>query len=290
VSLHTEDLDSSGVQTGTEHVDLVELEERYADELYREGSYARAALQYRRLYSFFPDNPHAPLYLFRAGISQMKCRTWLDAVATFERFLDEHGNDSLVDQVLVNLARCNAELGESQEARRLYHSLISTHPASSYADDCYIMVGVSLAFEKRWREAGAHLENMSTVFPESSLLSLSEYLADLSFQGNDLPERSPLFAALLSGMIPGSGQIYSGRFWDGVSSFLINALLGYANYRMWEDDDLTGTCFFGWLGATFYLGNIYGGFQAAKYYSREQQRLHYRKIEEAVEGHMQGVE
>ncbi len=83
----------------------------------------------------------------------------------------------------------------------------------------------------------------------------------------DPPEKSPFTAALLSAVIPGAGKFYVHKYSDGIWGFLTSvgfAFLAYDNFH-------AGHNFRAWvftgLAAGFYAGNIYGSAAAAQIYN-----------------------
>jgi TM2 domain-containing membrane protein YozV len=82
----------------------------------------------------------------------------------------------------------------------------------------------------------------------------------LTERKKNAPDKSPLLAAGLSAVIPGSGKIYGGQTIDGLFSFVSIALATWQAYDGFHDDGISSVK--GWLvgsiAATFYVGNIYG--------------------------------
>jgi len=78
--------------------------------------------------------------------------------------------------------------------------------------------------------------------------------------------KSPALAASLSAVIPGTGRMYAGRWFDGfmgLSQFLLYAAItNYAYQKDWEVVTAIS------VGITFivYGGEIYGAYRTAKYY------------------------
>ena len=79
--------------------------------------------------------------------------------------------------------------------------------------------------------------------------------------------KSPALAASLSAVIPGTGRMYAGRWFDGfmgISQFLLYAAItNYAYQNDWE----VLTAISGGVTFIVYGGEIYGAYRTAKYYS-----------------------
>lgn len=78
--------------------------------------------------------------------------------------------------------------------------------------------------------------------------------------------KSPAWAAALSALIPGTGRMYAGRWFDGfmgLSQFLLFAAI--TNYA-YQNDWKVVTAISGGITFTVYGGEIYGAYRTAKYY------------------------
>ena len=78
--------------------------------------------------------------------------------------------------------------------------------------------------------------------------------------------KSPLLAGILSGVLPGSGQVYSGKTGQGIAALLLTtglSLVTIENYTK-RGPDAFETIFFGSVFTVFYIGNIYGAAFSAK--------------------------
>ena len=79
-------------------------------------------------------------------------------------------------------------------------------------------------------------------------------------------KKSPLLAALFSAVLPGSGRIYSGRVLDGIMGLWTFYLVyNSAHYAIKDERPIAGPIL-GTAAVYVYLGEIYGGWRAAKYY------------------------
>jgi putative component of membrane protein insertase Oxa1/YidC/SpoIIIJ protein YidD/TM2 domain-containing membrane protein YozV len=78
--------------------------------------------------------------------------------------------------------------------------------------------------------------------------------------------KSPLFAAGLSIILPGSGRIYAGRFMDGFMGMWMIAISGTAAYSSFQENKIIKGNLFSVITLIFYSGEIYGAYRTAKYY------------------------
>ncbi len=78
--------------------------------------------------------------------------------------------------------------------------------------------------------------------------------------------KSPLLAAAMSAVIPGSGRVYAGRPWDGLMGFLTVALMANGAWLANENGSAIEKGIFIPIAAIFYSGEIYGAWRTAKYY------------------------
>jgi hypothetical protein len=87
-----------------------------------------------------------------------------------------------------------------------------------------------------------------------------------------LPRTSVPLAVALSVLVPGSGQMYAGRYISGIVSFIGVAALagGAALFYHSGRRDLSYTFIF--FSSLFYLGNIYGAFNAAHTANEDRER------------------
>ncbi|MGM0376644.1 MAG: hypothetical protein ACQEQ0_07710 [Bacteroidota bacterium] len=111
----------------------------------------------------------------------------------------------------------------------------------------------------------------------------SSELKELDDIANDLAARnpkSPALAGVFSGIVPGSGQIYSGKTGQGIAAFLMSAGLGLVT---WENYEKRGprefeTIFFASAFSVFYVGNIYGAVFSAKLANNQYNELTDKQI------------
>ena len=81
-----------------------------------------------------------------------------------------------------------------------------------------------------------------------------------------LSNKSPIFAASLSTIFPGTGRVYAGRFLDGLMGLWMVLLPGTAAYGSLQQGQAMKGNFFTGITLIFWLGEIYGAYRTAKYY------------------------
>ena len=88
-----------------------------------------------------------------------------------------------------------------------------------------------------------------------------------------LSNKSPILAAGLSTILPGTGRMYAGRFLDGLMGLWMVLLPGTAAYGSLKQDQSMKGNFFTGITLIFWLGEIYGAYRTAKYYQGPKRRV-----------------
>ena len=73
--------------------------------------------------------------------------------------------------------------------------------------------------------------------------------------------KSPLIGGLLS-IVPGLGQMYAGRFPDGIRSLLFNTAFTSLTIFSFKEDMVVLGGIFGTIELVLYISNLYGGVNA----------------------------
>ena len=88
-----------------------------------------------------------------------------------------------------------------------------------------------------------------------------------------LSNKSPILAAGLSTILPGTGRMYAGRFLDGLMGLWMVLLPGTAAYGSLKQGQSMKGNFFTGITLIFWLGEIYGAYRTAKYYQGPKRRV-----------------
>ncbi len=83
-------------------------------------------------------------------------------------------------------------------------------------------------------------------------------------------KKSPLFAGILSAIVPGLGRVYTGEYGDAAASLLLTGIFGYLAYSNFRDGYMQRGFVFSLITAFFQGGNIYGSVVSASLYNQNE--------------------
>ncbi len=127
--------------------------------------------------------------------------------------------------------------------------------------------GLSLMGLADWAGAAGSFEEVLAACPRSLNRDRAVFLAGQANLGPGLPHRSPTAASVFSAVIPGSGQMYSGRFTDGLRHLIFDGLLIYTVYWLAREENYTGAYLVAGITIPFYVGNIVGAKRSAEWFN-----------------------
>ena len=224
----------------------------FADFLYADGDFGRSGTEYLRVRFSTADVGVRDYAGLMAGESFLQA-------GDFDRARTVFGGlaaGSCDDLVHYGSARTWFAQGEHDAARRALDSVATPRLAHRRL----VLAGWMLLREYRFRAAAA----LFALDPASAPLA--------ALDGAGRPGRSRLAATLLSALVPGAGQFYSGRTADGALSLLTVAGTGLLTwwYAANPEHDRTRVKLgiAASLTALFYAGTVYGANIAARDYNR----------------------
>ena len=239
----------------------------FADFLYSSGEYAPAAAEYLRVrftagaagLSGYAGLMAGESYLRAADFSSAR-RAFLDLQPT-----------PVVDFSRYGLARTLFAEARYPEARTVLDSITS----APLARQARVLAGWAYFRQHRFVEGASTIGTIEDAPPAQHLSTMD---------GRDIRRRSRLASSLLSVVVPGAGQFYSGRAGDGAYSFM--TVVGTGLVTCWYAADLghrdhTGVrvSIFGVITALFYAGNVYGANVAARDYNLLQERRYIQRAD-----------
>jgi len=201
----------------------------------------------------------------------------------------------------VDIAAADALHGGGDERGALdqYRALLQDHPESPFGPEIQYRIGKVLALAGMYSESQSYFDTVVEELPPSSHLrdkSARWLLLDAMLGGTDrvtvenlLPRldllsdsvlrdqvdsyyvmntKSPAVAGVLSGIVPGAGQLYLRRGRDALASILLNGLFVWGTWEAFRSDAIGLGVFLAILEAGWYAGNIYSAVNGAHKHNR----------------------
>lgn len=243
----------------------------FADSLFSEEDYLNAAHEYRRYLFLFPGEENSDFVQFRLAASYQNAGRLASAMQAYQHLIDNYPHSPLMQRAQSNIAQCQLLEGNKEVAIRSLQQFLSAYPESDLAPRAQFMIATVQMEGKDWEKASKTWEKIAVKYPDTRFAEASNRLIRMVRSSKLMPQRSPTFSGLLSAVIPGLGQAYSGRFLDGLQSLTVIGTIGagtayYINREQYEVAIPAGL-----LGLFFYGGNVYGGVQAAKTFNSRQE-------------------
>lgn len=234
----------------------------YADSLYRQGEYFRAAGEYHRWLFENPAADERPQALYGLGLSYMQGKRFAQAKDVLSQVPEASPWAPLAK---LSLAKATSELGNDTEARQILVGL-----PSSFSKPANAQLGLIAAKHGDWREALTHFDASDPA------------LARLAKRRLATADKPPALAAALS-IVPGGGQLYLGRPSDALNALLFTSLTGLvAAYYFQRDHAVLGTAAAA-LSFSFWGGSVYGAAVEAQRMNRQTESRFYQQAAERVE-------
>jgi len=241
-----------------------EIQMKLGDGFSSDGDYYRAITEYKKLLILFPDSAKADTALFSIGMAYYQGEEYALAVKTFSNLRERYPDSSHLARAAYQQGLCLVKLNQPEKASEAFAAAAVTVPAGKDEARSASFGMAVAAFDRHDLSATrTTLEQFISRNPEDAGVPKAREAIELLDQNQLPPYKSPLLAGTMSAIIPGSGQFYAGRYGDGFTSLLLNGLFiaGTVVAATNENYALAGVT--GLIGLPFYIGNIYGGANAA---------------------------
>jgi len=264
---------------GWAEVDYYKIENisSFADHLYEEEDYLRAASEYQR--HLFLSSEKADQIIYKIGLCYKYAGKSRKAIEWFGKITREYPKSNLLfsayyqngysyllmEQPKSAIIKIKEGLDKAKglDKKRFQH-----------------LIGLSYLKEKRWNEAYSLFDSLSTTENEN-LRESSLRLKGYTEEGRTFSYKSPVLAGLLSAIVPGTGKMYCGRTKDGLYSLILIGTASWSAYNGFKKDG--GDSLKGWIwgiwGGVLYAGNVYGSTIAARVYNQRIEDELFTKIQ-----------
>ena len=254
----------------------------FADSLFQEGDYLNAAHEYKRLLFSDPDAPQIDFIAFRVAASYQNAGKLENAIRAYQLLIDAYPKSILVARAKNNIAQCHVLLGDSPQGIASLTRFLSEHKESGLAPRARFTIGMLHIDKGEWTQASRVWNEVFLTYPESPFAKVSDRLARTVKEVDTLPRRSPTVAGVLSALIPGSGQVYSGRTMNGLYAFVSVAVLGSASFYYINEERYEVAIPVGVLGLFLYGNSIYQSVQTARAFNIQQEQYFRNQIQQEI--------
>ena len=248
---------------------------RFADHLFDDGDYLRAAGEYQRyLFSYDTIPGQADSVFFRIAESYRLTADYPRAITHYEKAADRIEQLHLRNECYYKISLCYLFMDQHNASIHTLHNHLSAPTGTSGDLRVQQLTAANYLLQRRWQ---ATIDLFSS---DSAYNKITSNLIHYANQGTHLPTKNSTLAGLYSAVIPGAGKFYCGRTIDGIQSLATVGVMGWQSYTGFRDDGIGSIkgWIFGTIGGVFYLANIYGSVVAADIYNEEQEERLLQKI------------
>jgi putative component of membrane protein insertase Oxa1/YidC/SpoIIIJ protein YidD len=264
------DANSESLADGGLRFAVGEKQLAFADYLFRQEDYDRAIGEYRRVLFIGGSRSICDYARMMVAESYLQKGDFVTACTAFQTGM------SVFSYQLADLGLARSLMAEGRyDAARHYAVAIRDSSLRLRA----AAIG-ALCSARQYDFAAAAYALRS--YPQDTALYQAAQL-----DGKGISRRNRAVSTVLSVVIPGLGQTYSGRLGDGLYSLAIVGVAGAASYYYWvshqtQDPSYVKFGIMAGLGTIFYLGNVYGANTAARDYNLLQKRNYLARIESVL--------
>ena len=261
---------------------ILNADSHFADSLFQEGDYLNAAHEYKRLLFLYPDAPRIDFIAFRIAASYQNAGKLENAIGAYQLLIDTYPKSILVERAKNNIAQCHVLSGDSEQGLASLKRFLAEHKGSSLAPRVQFTIGMLHVDKGEWAQASRAWRDVYSTYPESSFAKVSDRLARTIKNADTLPHRSPTVAGVLSALIPGSGQVYSGRTVDGLYTFVGMVVLGGASLYYADQERYEVAVPVGVLSMFFYGNGIYQSIQSAQVFNAQRHAQFRNQLQQEI--------
>lgn len=250
---------------------------KFAEYLYDEEDYLRAAGEYQR-YLFYSQEK-ADSVLYKIGLCYRLSGKMEKSLAVFQKVLKEYPHSDISTSASYQVGYSYFLTGQHDTSISHMKEAINGIEHDNEVWKFKHLMGLNYFQQKRWDDAHRLFSSLALVNGDEDSKAAAINLSRYAEEGKRLPRKNRFLAGFSSAILPGAGKVYTGRAYDGLYSFVILGVTGWLTYdgfRKGGANSIKGWSF-GMLSGIFYLGNVYGSVLAAQIYNR---RVEYNFLEE----------
>lgn len=247
----------------------------FADQLYASANYQESITEYQRFTFFHPDHPLAFYAFYQSGMAYKNQADWQGAIAMLKRSLNLKPAQKLSPLIRYQLAFCYLANGDYDLGQlELFKLLKSPDSSRTIKPAAAILYGMTLVRKQDWGNSRTVFQQLSKDLAADS--SGHHFFNDIDQTFEQLIQmrrKSPSTARWLSTFLPGAGQIYAGKYGNGLNALLLNAATSYFVFSAAQKGEVRDVALILtsiWL--RYYIGNRMHAEEMAIRSNQEKQR------------------
>lgn len=226
--------------------DNLRLQYDYANQLFNQEEYFSAITEFKRLQFFDEEEKYSFLSNLKIGTAYKKGGFYDNAIEYLSKAKHETQNREEQIEADFQIIRCNILRGTFQRSLQLLDELEKEQHTRKVQNKIHYWRGWTYMLWNKWDSAAVNFEKISK---EHELKQLSEQVNEDKY--------SVTFARVISYILPGAGQIYTGNYFSGFMSLTWNVLWGYLTINAFTAERVfDGAAIGSLLWLRFYRGNI----------------------------------
>lgn len=218
----------------------------YAKELFNQEKYFEAITEFKRLQFFDEENIYSFESNYKIGVAYKKGGFYDNAIEYLSKANLKTDNFAEKAEIDFQLIRCNILRKTFDRAHQLLDQMKGDTLYSDYHKEIDYWRGWTFMLEDKWDLAELSFAQISD---DHELKKLCKEVKNDKY--------SVTFARVISYILPGAGQFYTGNYFSGFMSLAWNALWGYLTVNSFvEERAFDGIATGALLWLRFYRGNV----------------------------------
>ncbi len=236
----------------------------FADNLYIQQDYYRAVTEYKRYIYMCPSSPDVGEAMLKIGYSYQSGRQYDAAIFTFG-YLLKSNTDDVAQTAQYRLGRTYMMKGSFDRAITSFNRYLRRFTDGIHINDSLYNMSWAYIEKGEYNNAIKPLSKLTGAMHNTA----SALSADILSLKKIIPHRSPAVSGVLSAIIPGAGQAYTGRYGDAFFSLLLNGLFAAGAYEAYTHKEYAVLGIVSFFGIGWYSGNIYGAITDSYHFNKK---------------------
>lgn len=231
------------------------------DHFVKLNNYDAAITEYKRFIFFHPDDPRVAKTYNQIGLAYRSQSLWQEAVLSMRNAVLNAITPTDMSEFQLNLA-VTLIVAKNYDLARLELIKVMLRNADdiTYKRSLFLQA-VTYIYQFRWEEAREVIKQYTT----------DDLLDQLLENAINLPHKSKKIARVLSAIIPGTGQMYAGKWGGGLNALMLNGALGYVSVdAILNKNYIDAALWTYFIFVRYYMGNLYRAETAADTVNQEQ--------------------